>query len=366
MRSRVLDGTRPLRNWRGQLWWLCGLAIVLAAPSATGGGDRAPDASAPPAAAGEAQEDAVQKLLIGNARFLCGKPDRPHLDAARRSETFSEGQHPFAAIVACADSRVPVEVLFDQGVGDLFVVRVAGNVIDKHQAGSLEYAVEHLKVPTIVVLGHRGCGAVAAALGGGEAHGNVASLVESIAPAVERVRAEHPEYAGEQLLAEAVKQNVFLSIRELIETSPALADAARARKLRLVGAVYDIETAVVTWLGPHPDEARLLGGGAGRAASAKEASRPELTSVRAKGALDGDEANEERAPSRRSDGAPKGEAAGKGDAGKGDGAGKGDAGRGEGTGKGDAGRGEGAGKGESKPAGKDEPKAKPKPDSHHP
>ena len=130
----------------------------------------------------------------------------------RRSvkETAS-GQHPIAVVIGCSDSRVPPEIVFDQGIGDVFVVRVAGNVCDAHEIGSAEYALEHLGVPLLVVLGHTSCGAVTAAVVGGEVPGNVRSLLESIQPAVVKAQHEHPDLRGKDLVAAAIEANVWNS-----------------------------------------------------------------------------------------------------------------------------------------------------------
>lgn len=217
------------------------------------GGD---DHAAP--AAGVTPAQALQQLQIGHARYLCGKADRPNADAQRRTETFRGGQHPFATILTCADSRVPVEVVFDQGVGDLFVVRVAGNVATETQAGSIEYAVEHLHTPIVVVMGHRACGAVAAAAGTAELPGQLGGLIRTIKPAVEQTQAANPGLTGDKLIAEAIKTNVWRSVEALISNSPVISDHVKQGKLSVIGAVYDLESAQISWLGPHPDESRLL------------------------------------------------------------------------------------------------------------
>lgn len=216
----------------------------------------------PPNTGGSSDDgaEALRQLQIGNARFLCGKSDHPHCDADRRGETFKGGQHPFAVFLTCSDSRVPVEVVFDQGVGDIFVIRVAGNVTDKHQTGSIEYALEHLHSPLVVVMGHRACGAVSAAASNGHIEGNVASIVESIKPAVERTERANPGLKGDGLIAEAIKANVYLSIENLLTTSPSISQLVKSKKVTVVGAVYDIETGTVNWLGRHPDESKLCSG----------------------------------------------------------------------------------------------------------
>lgn len=210
------------------------------------------------AAAQISPSDALQKLQVGNARYVCGKSDYPNQGADRRHETFTGGQHPFAAVLTCSDSRVPVELIFDQGFGDIFAIRVAGNITDKHQTGSIEYAVEHLGVPLVVVMGHRACGAVAASCSSADAHDNIGSIVRTIRPAVERVQKRQPQLKGDALVAEAIKENVYETISKLLSSSHTLNEAAKAGKLRVVGAIYDIEQATVSWLGPHPQEPEIL------------------------------------------------------------------------------------------------------------
>lgn len=202
--------------------------------------------------------DALRRLQVGHARFLCGKVDRPHQDAERREDTFKNGQHPYAVLLSCADSRVPVEVIFDQGIGDLFTIRVAGNIADAHEAGSIEYAVEHLHAPLVVVMGHRNCGAVAAAAAKSDLPGNIGALVAEIRPAIEKTEKCCPTLSGDAFIAEAVRQNVFNTVESLFKKSPLLAAEAKAGKIRVVGAVYDLESGGINWLGAHPDEAKLL------------------------------------------------------------------------------------------------------------
>jgi carbonic anhydrase len=201
---------------------------------------------------------ALQRLQVGNARFLCGKVDRPHCDTERRQDTFRNGQKPFAIVLSCADSRVPVEVIFDQGIGDVFTIRVAGNIAENTQIGSIEYAVAHLKAPLVVVMGHRGCGAVAAVANGAEVHGHVASIVERIAPAVEAARSACGDCKGDAFLGECVKQNVWQAVDDLLSKSEIIRDAVKKGDVRVVGAVYDIESGSVQWLGGHPMESKLL------------------------------------------------------------------------------------------------------------
>ena len=183
--------------------------------------------------------DIWQELLSGNKRFVEGNPTHPNQSIARRQE-MAKGQHPRAAVLACADSRVSPEILFDQGLGDLFVVRVAGNVVNDLILGSLEYAVEHLGTQLIVVLGHQRCGAVGAACAGGEAPGHIGSLVDALAPAVAKIRAS--EAGRADLVA---KENVRMTVKSLQSCGPILAELVRQGKLEVAGAFYDLDTGAV-------------------------------------------------------------------------------------------------------------------------
>ena len=134
------------------------------------------------------QKQTLADLLAGNARFVAGQPLHTRQNAARLSEVAS-GQKPSAIMVSCSDSRVAPEIIFDQGLGDLFVVRTAGQVVDDVALASIEYAVEHLGTALIIVLGHKRCGAVSAAVADGEAHGHLNALIDKIKPAVEQAKA---------------------------------------------------------------------------------------------------------------------------------------------------------------------------------
>ncbi len=138
------------------------------------------------------KEKALELLIEGNQRFASGNPAYPNQGAERRLEGLN-GQSPFAVIIGCADSRIPPEILMDQGIGDLFVIRVAGNIIDDAILGSVEYAVAHLGSPLVMVLGHNLCGAVQAAIDGGEAPGHIGALVEAIQPAVDAIKADEAD-----------------------------------------------------------------------------------------------------------------------------------------------------------------------------
>ena len=201
---------------------------------------------------------AQQVLEEGNGRYVAGKALHPNQDRDRRHETTSGGQEPFVTVLACSDSRVPVEVLFDRGIGDIFVVRVAGNVVNTDEAGSIEYGVDHLETPLMVVLGHSHCGAVTAVAGHAELHGNIPPLVKNIEKAVDVVKAARPDLSGGALVEEAITANVWQSIDDLLRQSEATRKRIKWNKLKVVGALYDIETGKVSWLGPHPRQFELI------------------------------------------------------------------------------------------------------------
>lgn len=190
-------------------------------------------------------EQALQMLTEGNLRFALGQPAHPNASFSRRLVTTTDGQAPFATVIACSDSRVPVEILFDQGVGDLFVIKVAGNVADTDEIGSAEYGVDHLGTPVLMVLGHTYCGAVTAVTTGAEVHGSIPQLVDNILPAVEKAKHAHPEAETPALINAAIEENVWQAIDDIMSKSHAIAERAAAGKVVLVGAIYDILTGKV-------------------------------------------------------------------------------------------------------------------------
>jgi methyl-accepting chemotaxis protein/carbonic anhydrase/predicted small secreted protein len=218
-------------------------------------------------------DQALQRLQNGNARYVAGQAKYPNGDAIRRAETVKDGQHPYVTVIGCSDSRAPIEQVFDQGVGDVFVIRVAGNVCDTDEVGSIEYGVDHLGTPLLVVLGHTACGAVTAVTTEAVLHGNILPLVENIKPAVAAAQKAHPDLHGKDLVPAAIKANVWQSIDDLMKTSPATRKLVADGKLKVVGAIYDLETGKVEWLGSHPEQARLLAYTSGPAAHG-EASTP--------------------------------------------------------------------------------------------
>lgn len=203
-------------------------------------------------------DQALQQLEAGNARWAAGASTFPHADQARRTQTSEQGQHPFATIIACSDSRVPVELLFDQGIGDLFVIRVAGNVCDTDEIGSIEYGVDHLGTPVMLVLGHTGCGAVQAVSTRAEVHGSIPALVDNIVPALARAHAANPGKNGNEIAPLVVRENVWQSIEDLLENSHAVRERAANGQVKIVGAVYDLGTGSIEWMGEHPGLRTLL------------------------------------------------------------------------------------------------------------
>jgi carbonic anhydrase len=182
---------------------------------------------------------ALDMLMAGNRRFAGALSVHPDQSPNRRF-TVSMGQHPFATVLTCADSRVPPEVVFDQGLGDLFTVRVAGNIVDDAVLGSIEYAALHLNTRLVLVLGHERCGAVEAALRAEGAEGHVGSLVSAIRPAIESSREERGD-----ALDNAVRANVRLVASQIRNSQPVLAGLIARGTLRVAGARYDLETGIV-------------------------------------------------------------------------------------------------------------------------
>jgi len=188
-------------------------------------------------------DDAWDILMEGNARFVSGDVAAKNFPE-RRAELVS-GQSPFVTVVTCSDSRVPPELIFDQGLGDIFVIRVAGNVMDPVVLGSVEYGVEHLHTPLLVILGHSSCGAVTAATQGG-AEGNIESIMTEIEPAVEVAR--ETNLTGSDLVEDAIDENVDLVIKNVLDRSPITKELVEDGKLVILGAKYSLETGEVAVL----------------------------------------------------------------------------------------------------------------------
>lgn len=232
-----LVGTGSLTAWLGT----GALAQALEGRASSPHPDRllAADSGHAHAGSGLTPDAALTKLLEGNQRFVARKRLMPHQDFARLTQV-AASQAPFAAILGCADSRVVPEIAFDQGIGDLFVVRVAGNIAITEDIASEEYAVGVLRAPLLVVLGHERCGAVDAALKGGELPGVIESLVFAIQPAIQASEGQ----PGDRL-TNAVKANVRLQVQRLQQSS-VIATAVKQGKLKIVGAYYDLDTGKIS------------------------------------------------------------------------------------------------------------------------
>lgn len=187
-------------------------------------------------------KQSLKKLLDGNKRCAAGTQQNPRQDAKRRKEV-TKGQKPFAVIVGCSDSRIPPELIFDQGLGDLFVVRLAGNIVDSLAMGSIEYAVEHLATKLVLVLGHGNCGAVTAAAKSADAPGHVGSIVKAIQPAIKKAR----KLKGD-LVDNAIRANVSLVVNKIKSSKPIMVEMIEKGDVQVIGAYYNIETGEVELL----------------------------------------------------------------------------------------------------------------------
>ncbi len=202
------------------------------------------------------REATLTLLKEGNSRYVSGQMQHPNLDAEQRKLTVVEGQQPFATVLACSDSRDPVELIFDRGIGDLFVVRVAGNVAGLSELATIEYGLGHLGTPLFVVMGHTRCGAVTAVATGAELHGHLVKLAEKIQPAADKAKAQKP--SPEELVPKAIEANIWNVMEEVLKQSEVVRDLVIESQVHMVGALYDLESGTVKWLGSHPDIKRIL------------------------------------------------------------------------------------------------------------
>jgi carbonic anhydrase len=192
---------------------------------------------------------ALERLRAGNLRYVAGEFDPARIGATARAAV-AGGQHPFATILTCSDSRVPPEVIFSQGLGDLFVVRVAGAVPDPAVLGSIEYAAEHLNVPLVVVMGHLACGAVKSAMESkpprtpDPEHGNLERILAAIRPSLSGLPASGDRWDN------AVYASVARNLRELLRLSPVLQEFSMSGKVLVVAAVYNLQTGQVDFSSP--------------------------------------------------------------------------------------------------------------------
>ncbi len=192
-------------------------------------------------APGVTSDQALQLLKEGNERFAADHPGSKDLGSVKRHE-LTGGQHPFAVVLTCSDSRVPPEIVFDRGLGEIFVVRVAGNVGEPFALGSIDYAVEHLHVPLIVVLGHDQCGAVAAAMGEHKPEGNLGKLLEEVH------LGEHLSANRDEAMAGAVQNNAVHQAELLTAHSEIIRELVGQKKVRVVTAIYHLDSGKVHWI----------------------------------------------------------------------------------------------------------------------
>jgi len=186
--------------------------------------------------------EALAQLLAGNERYVAGQVEHPRQDASRRA-ALSGGQQPFAVILSCSDSRVVPELIFDQGLGDLFVIRVAGNIVDESVLASIEYAAAHLHTPLIMVLGHAQCGAVSAAAAGAPLEGHLPRLVRVIQPALDRAGTQPGDFINN-----AIRENARLVADQLRAAPPILAKLVKAEQIKITAAHYDLDSGKVSLL----------------------------------------------------------------------------------------------------------------------
>ena len=217
------------------------IGLLAALLTVTAAAAHEPPAGLPP-------DDALLLLTDGNRRFAAGQSIHFQQDALRRNETATNGQKPFAVILTCSDSRVPLELIFDQGIGCLFVIRVAGNVAQTDEVATVEYGAGHLGARLVMVLGHTKCGAVTAVVEEAHVGPNLAKLVFPIAPAAARARNENPGKSGAPLVAAAIRANGDQAMGDMLRTSPELSLAVAEGRVRLVGALYDLESGEVRLL----------------------------------------------------------------------------------------------------------------------
>ncbi|MCG8553520.1 MAG: carbonic anhydrase [Desulfobacterales bacterium] len=200
-------------------------------------------------------DQVIQMLKDGNERFLNGKSEHPHLDKERMRQASLEdqGNHAYATILASSDSRVPVEAIFDAGIMDIFAVRVPGNVCNPDQVSAIEYGIEQIRTPVVVVLGNTQCPAVTAVTRAMNEHGkdmekNIPPMFAGIKPAVQRTMEKYPKAKGDSIITLAIEENIYISIRDLFLNSPATRERVKAGKVKVAGAIYDVSDGRVYWL----------------------------------------------------------------------------------------------------------------------
>jgi carbonic anhydrase len=228
-RNRLMGGTNSMTH-TGRRHWLAtvaasGVAATRASWAVASTPDRGPTADMSPV-------EALDFLREGNTRFVAGRTAEPNRDIERLREV-APRQTPFAAFLGCADSRVPIEIVFDQGFGDLFVTRIAGNVAATENIASLEFATEVLGVKVLYVLGHTSCGAVAAAAKAEPVPGQISALFQHIRPAVRAAKGD---------VAAAIRENVRLQAQTLVEGSTVISSLVSSGKVAVAGGVFDLQS----------------------------------------------------------------------------------------------------------------------------
>ncbi len=192
--------------------------------------------------------DSIYRLSQGNKRFVSGDLLHPARDESQRLLTLNYGQAPFVAILSCADSRVPVEIIFDQGIGEMFSVRNAGNVCDDSIIGSIEMCVNEFNTPLVVCMGHTHCGAVNLAMTDRTLKGKIPKVIDKIRPVIKTARENHPEWDNNQILDEVSKMNAVNSAQELYEQSEIIRDRVKRNRLRIAVAIYHLKSGIVEQL----------------------------------------------------------------------------------------------------------------------
>ncbi|MCX5904065.1 MAG: carbonic anhydrase [Proteobacteria bacterium] len=218
-----------------KLFTLGVMSLWVASASASGGGS------------GVTADEALQKLLDGNKRYVESKMNACGESNGATREKLSKSQKPYAIILSCSDSRVPPEIIFDKGLGEIFVVRVAGNVPDPVVLGSIEYAAEHLGSPLVMVLGHERCGAVTAAVDAKrEPEGNIGAIIKNISPAVKLAKKEYKGKDKAELVETAINDNIKLVAANIVKQSPVMKKLVGEAKVKIVAAKHDLDDGNVT------------------------------------------------------------------------------------------------------------------------
>jgi len=196
---------------------------------------------------GVSADEALQRLMDGNRHYVDGQMGACRESDMAKREALATGQKPYAIILSCSDSRVPPEIIFDKSMGELFVVRVAGNIPDPVVLGSIEYAAEHIGTPLIMVLGHERCGAVTATVDSkGKGHGNIGAIVKTIAPAAQKAMKVAKGKSKAEIVEAATDANVQMVAASLTKQSPVLKKLATEGKIKIVTAKYDLDDGKVT------------------------------------------------------------------------------------------------------------------------